>query len=154
MDWGSVATGNQSAAPATINCGWVITPGEVGEAFVDPTLIRSTFSIGAQQTATSNRLEIYIGMIAWNGIGQQNLAVCPDPIDGSFDWIINGAMLQPPASGQIPRSDTFCSQSDRFESKAMRRLGNDTGLLWVVSTGVNTATNIDYMVFIRYLLKE
>jgi hypothetical protein len=66
---------------------------------------------------------------------------------------LSGTFLQPGFAGQVAFGNAN-NQHDRFESKAMRRLGNDTGVLFVVTAGSNSVTNTSYIAQIRYLLKE
>jgi len=80
-------------------------------------------------------------------------SVIPSPtLDGELDWIFRFVAPFPVGFGAGALASTVGS-SERFqESSAMRRLGNDSGLLWVYENW--TVSNMNYAWDVRCLIKE
>ncbi len=77
---------------------------------------------------------------------------CPDPIlDGELDWIWRWTAILLPGSGQ-GSTVNYNGDSHATESQAMRRMGNDSGLLFVVTNFTDSQVEAGYDA--RMLIKE
>ncbi len=158
MDWikgeiDSTQVGNPSTALP--DCKWLCDPEELRHEFTDPTLMHTKVSgMAINLTAPVDNTAVFaLGLIAWNfatdAAGNALTPTqCPRMLDiecQDEDWIWTWyAPLAYPAGIVI----TTIGQSD---SKAMRRLGNDKGLLLVAQS---IALNFEYHAHVRCLIKE
>ncbi len=153
MDWGS------AEVVATISAfnndrGWYLDPETQRSSFVDPTVIRHLFSTVIHQNTNNFGAAglVAVGLIAWDGIDATLPTPSPRPIsDGNLDWIMRHVQGVPPFQ-QAGALYTFPNCDMLYQSKAMRKLGNDKGLLvcWEVTAGASFTFVSD----IRFLLKE
>jgi hypothetical protein len=116
------------------------------------------------------RSALSFGLIAWPGIPSPNVSpdaasqvgfaalptLCPNPLlDGNLDWIHRIIFPVAPALGTgISLSTQLAfnggNELDQ-ESSAMRRLGNNIGVLWVFANDMANIASFSFNT--RYLLK-
>ncbi len=165
MDWvtgeiDSTVSGN--ATPEAL-CGWLCAA-QLRNDFTDPTLMAlrvwgSAIPVGATTGANS---VFAMGLIAWNFTlapdGSANIpSECPLLINDPFadsahcqdeDWIYQWFL--PSAGGETSSNIHYIEAAERV-SKARRRLGNDSGILFVVQA---LGTSYQYHFHARALIKE
>ena len=158
MDWGG-GRGSADLGPSTASRAWVLRPSDVQQLYTDPTLIRSILAFQFRLTvspATSSWTAI--GVIAVTGDPSNTATVpnanaeYPHPLDDpQADWILRVPV--PWASGTTVGStaSSLGAGDSWVNSRAMRRLGSDTGLMVIMESVAITGTWIyEY----RYLIKE
>jgi hypothetical protein len=122
-----------------------------------------------------NLSHVGFGVIKWQGIpqprsssyaeaddtslvgGEASVALlpnpCPDPLlDGELDWIWRWTAILLPGSG-TGSTVNYNGDTSATESSAMRRLGNDGGILFVVANHTNVE-NLEVGYDARMLIKE
>jgi hypothetical protein len=90
------------------------------------------------------------------GSGEQGAAALPNPLpdpltDAELDWIWRWTAILLPGSG-TGSTVNYNGDSRATESQAMRRLGNDSGLLYVVANFTTQTIQTGYDA--RFLIKE
>ena len=155
MEWLGAATDTFAAVASEERTGsYILLPSQVA-AFTDVTLIRCRGHItlrGENTLGIIGDAAGAAGIIRWND--REDTAPIaselPDPfVDTDHDWVwhtffykVGGYNLGSGMDLQI-----------EIDSKAMRRLGNDTGLLMVIRNAV-TGDELTYGWGVRCLLKE
>jgi len=117
------------ALPAT-------TPGTVGQAVQDSTLIRTLidWTVGGTLTADPGETSILtLGLILWDGTdGDAPPTDYPNPDDGTWDWIWRWPIIRPSVGGGSVAVN-FPTTMPQVESRAQRKMGADSGLLMCMS---------------------
>jgi hypothetical protein len=154
MDWYH-SQGLGGVAPGDRIGGWHILPSVIQPDLTDPTLM-ATRIVASGRTAATTLFGGFagVGLIRWNYIND----ALPDPLpnvfspDGDMDWIARVVTAVP--SGTLAGSILQFSFLDKqYESKARRRLGNDSSLLIVFANEVDQS-DINFASDIRTLIKE
>ncbi len=162
MDWikGEIDSSQAGLAYGTPVCKWLCDPEQLRHEFTDPTLM-ATRVMGMVRAETgaiiSDSTVFAAGLIAWNfttdGAGASvHPSECPRLLDiecQDEDWI--WTWYAPFVNGSSPSQ---VIASGNHDSKARRRLGNDSGLLFVVQTFGSPPVNFHYHFHARCLIKE
>jgi hypothetical protein len=161
MDWisGEIDSITSSPAAEVSSCGWLCAA-QLSDQFTDPTLMAlRVWGSATTINATTEQTVMAMGIIAWNFTRHPDGSAlvpseCPDLINlpgvcQDEDWIYRWYL---PISGAVPVGSAFYinDANDRM-SKARRRLGNDTGLLFVVQSFVS---NFKFHFHASALIKE
>lgn len=106
----------------------------------DATLIRTrllwTFSTDNAGVQVTYPFAVCCGLIAWDGTTDDtnDIGLLPHPYyDQELDWIFRSD--GPENQQNIIRGGNGGGDVDAYQSKAMRKLSNGTGLLWVMAIG-------------------
>jgi hypothetical protein len=153
MDWGGAYVGN--GATTQVGVGWIFPPTIVQGDYVDPTLMALRMDFTYRINAASPGHVIGVGVLAWDSRNDTIPATVPLPIsDPQLDWIIVARSSIP--SGTPTGTTVFYHNENAVNtySKARRRLGNQTGLLYVFEIAPGASVNINYTVSFRFLIKE
>ncbi len=152
MDWECAQLATNALPTDGISCAWVVLPSVMRGRYTDPTLMASRWWLDgtvAAQGAAGGFLGV--GLIAWDSPTDATPALCPDPLDQcDLDWITRHVWPRAATQGAaLLNGVTF--DLDHL-SKAKRRLGNQSSILYVASsTGAGAAT---FAADIRVLIKE
>ncbi len=152
MDWECAQLASNGVVG--ISAAWVVLPSVMKTRYTDPTLMASRWFLGAKTTVAQGASAGFaaVGLIAWDAVSDAVPALIPDPLQQcELDWITR--FVWP-----IPAGDpiTILNGVD-FDlahlSKAKRRLGNQTSILYVATvTAVSGAVN--FAADVRVLIKE
>ncbi len=169
MDWGAAQFDVSGAAGPFTAPGYVFPPTQVRDFSTDPTVmalrVRYTLFVQAQQSATVSPIYVGFGIIKHvNPIDTVNTLpanVLPNPVtDGDMDWLLRIILPIPYNTFVGGRNGTFFNTLDtEYQSQARRRMGNDSGLLAVLTTVAPTGgqvggTAFDFAADVRFLVKE
>jgi hypothetical protein len=154
MDWGG-GTIRVNLSAAQSSAGWLLAPLAARNSYVDPTIMRLITRHmmrynGGVILGTGGA--IGMGIIAWDSVNDQIPGFLPGPVTSpEVDWMTRSVIIVP---DQTPVGLLAYQQDDVFaSSSAKRRLGNQSGLLWVLESTVPSGA-----FFIgadaRFLLKE
>jgi len=155
MDWGAgVGEGLTSVAPGTVNGFYIALPQELRDFYTDPTIVRVRGQVTVR-TLTNSAVVGAFGIIAWSDVNDIPDEM-PNPAlaDPYADWLYHSYFFNgggPEFSESLHWSDGFATAVD---TKAMRKMGNDRGLLFVIENSVFSVASIQYNAGFRYLLKE
>ncbi len=153
MDWGGANVGN--GATTQVGIGWIFPPSIVQGDYVDPTLMALRLDFTYRLNAAAAGHIVGFGVIAWDNKDDTIPAATPLPIGNpQLDWIIVARSSVP--SGTPTGTTVFYHNENAVNtySKARRRLGNQTGLLYVLEITPAASVNVNYTFSARYLIKE
>ncbi len=142
-DWYGLSTFNGVVVAGTPMCSWAILPSVIDTELVDPTVImcRIAYLISNATQPANNSSVFALGLIRWNFIDDTIPTQCPRPLtDVDADWLYWAAS---PYTSQVPAGSLGSNGSgpeSLVRTKAKRKLGNDSSLLWSVEVGAGSVS--------------
>jgi len=131
--------------PHELAANWIVAPAQAAPtlgggpslADIDSTLIRTIVNASAAMGLGDSAFTLaWMGIIAWDGTDSNIIPDFPAPSDGSWDWIWRWPItfMQNPSPDRVFVHDEI-HVTTFSESRAMRKLGANTGLLFCLENG-------------------
>ena len=152
LDWMRSQMSGAAVGGGVLN-NWVVLPLDIRDLFTDPTWVRTLMRTSVRtETSPAGEGSIGVGVIEWPARDDTQETAPPLPLtDGDMDWVLRQVF---PIPRSLPVGTTFTTELDTMHfSRAMRRLGNDNGILWVAESSP-TGPNYSVVSDVRVLLKE
>ncbi len=157
MEWKGAATDAETAVAAGVFASfYVVLPSEA-RAMTSPTLIRSLGTLNFFKPVSSSVRGAW-GLITWDDIddsppvGGDNPAPYTRP---DLNWIWHEYLFSPAIAGAgAAGSASSLGPGTLVQSKAMRKLPDPRGVLFVVQNAVSSTASFSFMAGWRCLLKE
>jgi len=137
VTWGFGGITLDLADPEFITNFWIVAPAGavpadgVPQLDTDNTLIRtiSFWNVGGPLTASPSQIsQVFLGIIAWNGVFANDPDQQVDAANGSLDWIWRMPVGRPEVGGGSVAVN-FPTTEEMVHSRSMRKFGRDLGLL-------------------------
>ncbi len=155
FDWEGSLAANTLVPANSLSNFYIVNPSTVRDNYTDPTLVKTRLQLALVNISTGSPAFGAWGVIEWPDINDNPPAAgeSPDPLlRPSMDWIMHN-FYSVPFAGTASVLIYPGGNSTVADSKAKRRLGNEKGILFVISTGIASA-DVRFQAGARCLLQE